>query len=608
MNRDPRTAQIDALKHMLNLTKADNSWKVLVYDEYGRDIIAPLLTVKELRECGVTLNLLLSEVRDPIPDVPVVYFIMPTKSNITRLGADCKANLYESFHINFITAVSRQNLEDLAQLTIDSDTVNKVSTVFDQYLSFCMLEPNLFTIPAYDAKVCSYHALNRPDAKDSDIDLCINTITESLFSLFVTLRELPIIRCGRGNAAEIVAEKLEKKMRDARRDPKSELFKDQTVTSFQRPLLIIVDRNIDICSTLHHTWTYQALIHDLFQLYLNRCKVTEDGVTKSYDLDLDDKFWINNKGMPFPEVAEAVQAELEDYRSSEDEIKRLKNVMGVDNDADLTETDVAGANAQLASTISSLPELMEKKKRIDMHTNIATALLDIIKGRSLDVFFELEEKIMTKATLERSVLEVIKDPTIGTPDDKLRLFIIYYLSTSELPETELQVYTESLQELGCDTSALSYLSKLRLFSSVPVPNLASNSASSSYGSVTNMFRSLKQSSKFMMEGVKNLVVGHRKLPITRTVDCLSDLKQSAETDNFLVFDPKIMRRTDSVVPTLRNTFNDVYVFVVGGGNYVEYQNLMSYMEQHPGKRVVYGSSEIMDSHTFLEQLTKLGQS
>ena len=53
-----------------------------------------------------------------------------------------------------------------------------------------------------------------------------------------------------------------------------------------------------------------------------RCKVTEAGVTKSYDLDLDDKFWMVNKGMPFPEVAEAVQAELEDYRSSEDEIKR----------------------------------------------------------------------------------------------------------------------------------------------------------------------------------------------------------------------------------------------------------------------------------------------
>lgn len=33
------------------------SWKVLVYDEFGQDIISPLLTVKELRELGVTAHL-----------------------------------------------------------------------------------------------------------------------------------------------------------------------------------------------------------------------------------------------------------------------------------------------------------------------------------------------------------------------------------------------------------------------------------------------------------------------------------------------------------------------------------------------------------------------
>ena len=52
----------------------------------------------------------------------------------------------------------------------------------------------------------------------------------------------------------------------------------------------------------------------------------------------------------------------------------------------------------------------------------------------------------------------------------------------------------------------------------------------------------------------------------------------------------------------------VYVFVVGGGSYVEYQNLMTYSEQHPDKRIVYGSSEMMDSKSFLDQLTKLGSS
>ena len=137
MAADVRARQIDAVKHMLNLNspKSDSTWKILVFDEYGRDIIAPLLTVKELRECGVTLNLLVADKRDPIPDVPVVYFVMPTKENIDLISQDCKNHMYEKFYINFITAVSRQLLEDLAQATIESDTVARVEKIFDQYLS-----------------------------------------------------------------------------------------------------------------------------------------------------------------------------------------------------------------------------------------------------------------------------------------------------------------------------------------------------------------------------------------------------------------------------------------------------------------------------------------
>lgn len=39
---------------------ADVAWKVLIYDKQGRDILAPLLSVAELREAGVTLHLYLS--------------------------------------------------------------------------------------------------------------------------------------------------------------------------------------------------------------------------------------------------------------------------------------------------------------------------------------------------------------------------------------------------------------------------------------------------------------------------------------------------------------------------------------------------------------------
>ena len=43
--------------------------------------------------------------------------------------------------------------------------------------------------------------------------------------------------------------------------------------SFQRPLLALVDRQVDMTAVLQHTWTYQALVHDLMDYHkgkLNR--------------------------------------------------------------------------------------------------------------------------------------------------------------------------------------------------------------------------------------------------------------------------------------------------------------------------------------------------
>ena len=58
--------------------------------------------------------------------------------------------------------------------------------------------------------------------------------------------------------------------------------------------------------------------------------------------------------------------------------------------------------------MSSLPALLEKKRLIDMHTSLATAMLDQIKMRKLDLFFEIEEKIMSKQTLDKSLMQVKK--------------------------------------------------------------------------------------------------------------------------------------------------------------------------------------------------------
>uniref|UniRef100_A0A6Q2Y212 Sec1 family domain-containing protein 1 n=1 Tax=Esox lucius TaxID=8010 RepID=A0A6Q2Y212_ESOLU len=598
-----REKQAAALKRMLNFnapplktTAAEPVWKVLIYDRFGQDIISPLLAVKELRDMGITLHLLLHSDRDPIPDVPAIYFVMPTEENIDRICQDLRNQLYESYYLNFISAISRSKLEDIASAALSANAVSQVTKVFDQYLNFITLEDDMFILCNQNKELISYHGA------------------------------VPIIRCPRGNAAEMVAVKLDKKLRENLRDARNSLFTGDNMGasqfSFQRPLFVLADRNLDLATPLHHTWTYQALVHDVLDFHLNRVSMDESVGSeaspagarpkkknkKSYDLTASDKFWQKHKGSPFPEVAESVQEELDTYRAQEDEVKRLKSIMGLEGEDEgaISSISMSDNTAKLTSAVSSLPELLEKKRLIDLHTNVATAVLDHIKSRKLDVYFEYEEKLMSKSTLDKSLLDIISDPDAGTPEDKMRLFLIFYITALQPPsETDLEQYKKALLDIGCDLSPLNYIKQWKAFTKIAAT--PSNYGNSGVKPMGLFSRVMNSGSQFVMEGVKNLVLKQHNLPVTRILDNLMEMKSNPETDDYRYFDPKMLRGSESSIPRNKNPFQEAIVFMVGGGNYIEYQNLVDYTKAKPGKKVLYGCSELFNAGQFLKQLSSLGQ-
>lgn len=584
-----RARQTAALKRMLNLNVAPSGsavaaepvWKVLVYDQYCSDIISPLLTVKELRSLGVTLHMLIDSEREQIPDAVAVYFVVPSQENIARICQDCRSQAYESYYFNFITPLPRDGLEELARTAVEARCEAQVVRVVDQYINFISLEEELFIVRNQNTQDISYYALNRPDAMDTDIKMVTDPMVESLFSVFASTGCIPIIRCPRGEAAHKVAEGLDKRLRDNLIDPRNSVFSGDNLPasqlSFSRPLLVILDRNMDLATSLHHTWTYQALVHDVMEFQLNRVTLpapppSEVGGAeallpgnqeKTYDLLPTDKFWQTHRGSPFPTVADAVQAEVNDYKTSEEEVMRLKTVMGVseDDDPDVISGALTDNTAKLTSAISSLPELLDKKKRIDMHTNIATALLEHIKQRKLDLFFEMEDKMITKSSLDKSVLDIISDPEAGTPEDKMRLFIIYYILSPDVSEPELAKHSTALEEAGADTSPLTFLKRWKAYAKMTAnpraQKLGGSGASGS--SMSTMFSQwVSSGSKFVVEGVKNLVVGTKNLPVTRIVEQLMELKNSKDTEDYLYFDPKMIRITESsLIPRTKTPFQEV---------------------------------------------------
>lgn len=284
--------------------------------------------------------------------------------------------------------------------------------------------------------------------------------------------------------------------------------------------------------------------------------------------------------------------------------------MGLEGEDEAAISMLSDNTAKLTSAVSSLPELLEKKRLIDLHTNVATALLEEIKARKLDMYFEMEEKLMSKQTQDRSILDVIQDPEAGRPEDKLRLFIIHYVCTPTMTDVEFDQYTMALQTAGCNLAPLQYIKQWKAFAKLSSPNQYGGGGTKTVGMFSKL---MSTGSQFVMEGVKNFVVKKHNLPVTRVVDALMELKSDQETDEYRYFDPKLLRASDSsAIPRNKTPFQEAIVFVVGGGNYIEYQNLMDYLKGKTSyggaqKRITYGCSELFNAEQFLKQLCQLGE-
>jgi hypothetical protein len=662
---------------------AEEFWKVLVIDQPARELLAPVLKIPELRACGVTLHLALESARQPIPDVPAVYVIQPTEENIQVILRDCTEERYARCSVCFLSSIRRELLERFASSLARAGRIESVTRVIDLYCGFLCLRQNLFTLIPCVSKH-SFRQLFGVQANETTIQPMIAAIADALFAVCVTLRCVPYIRCMRHGAAEMVAQQLCAKLREYLRAPGgAELFRERHeagLPPLRRPLLALLDRSLDLSIMLHHGWTYESLIHELLPFELNRVTLPSmkaGSDVARYDLDDEtDPFWAENATQPFPQVAEHIESALNAYRAQIQEINARTGgssgfqqlLAGTMDESQLQAiTQATGTSTrELAEAVAELPRLTRRKRQLDMHTNIASALLEQIKARELDSLFQLEDALLAKpanvtsAPMDKLIRSALLSQTSDPAKDKtstsrqrgldcLRLLLIYLLlSPRGLSQTKVTEYRRLLDMCGCNTDALEFVLRQRAALLGPTEQLeavreknerspdrqANASMISRLGTAAgggkDMFESLvnrvyEHGHKGLMQlasTVKGLIPTSQSSPAAKLVDSWMKNPSTEERPGLraptgdaelvsgpahssasLLLDPLSPHdgySSQISAPHSSLPFTEAIVFMVGGGNFIEWENLIAHIQ---GDRdIIYGATEMLSPESFLDEL------
>ena len=271
---------------------------VLILDPHTIRMVSQLFRMTELREFGVVLVQLLSQLRKPQPDLSCIYMVEPSLENIQAILDDWNGvhlleatedapedavpkplRMYKAAHL-LLTNIPTGDIlgilrERVPQTPLGFRSVRALREVRSVLTDYLVVLPQAFTIDIPS----SFSGLYEPRSLTTTSQLC-STIADRL-ACFLLAQELwPVFRYGPigslGTAKTQVAHRVCQETQTLLREysTRNPAYRQRAMTSADGSLrpqatVIVVDRSFDFTALLVHDLHYGSTLYDMLPIVAN---------------------------------------------------------------------------------------------------------------------------------------------------------------------------------------------------------------------------------------------------------------------------------------------------------------------------------------------------
>ncbi|KAI4376981.1 hypothetical protein MLD38_014680 [Melastoma candidum] len=408
------------LNEMLGAAKAGDpkTWKVLIMDKVTLKVMSSSCKMADITDQGVSLVEDLFRRRQPLPSMDAIYFMQPSKENVIMFLSDMSGRvpLYKKAYIFFSSSVPKDLIN---HIKCDMSVLPRIGALREMNLEYFPVDSQGF-ITDHDRALEELYGQNAVSSKKFEI--CLTTMANRLATVFASLNECPHVWYNANKAKDeastngLISSKLASFISAAVRHYQSNIpnFPKKETCD-----LLILDRSVDLIAPVIHEWTYEAMCHDLLDMDGNKyvykvpSKVGGEDETKEALLEEHDPVWHELRHSHIADASERLH-------------DKMTNFINKNKAAQMHRRDGGEISTKdLQKIVQALPQYGEQVEKLSLHVEIAGKINQLIRDMGLRDLGQLEQDLVFGDAGAKDVINFLRTKGDSTPENKLRLLMIY---------------------------------------------------------------------------------------------------------------------------------------------------------------------------------------